>query len=425
MTAMGEKVLKKLDAIVNRTTEKYRKALNQNIHALDVSYRAMLNSIPENYSEEEFLIDYEHFVTILKSGLRPAKSLSATIKFIKGKEKPGVFLVDDKEFGMFVVGISFESVQRTVSSLMRQQKNTSYFTRFNQQGSTLNNVGHAPTEAVGAIGQSPLKLKLLDMLKLIPSNPAIISALDKLHSTHAFSTTYSMERPDIDITRLNRALGKVTVLVTIQSWEKNNELSIIEKSIEAEVKKYISSPEFRNGVINAKGSNSIKEDLLELIKQEITGKKVGVPKHTKKPKEVKNSTIKAESKIAPATKPQRMPRLRSAFDNKVISLVSIQQLINRRLADQIQLNMGKGKAKSILNYRSGRFADSVRVERLARSKEDEITAFYTYMKYPYQTFEPGFKQGNIPTRDPKILISKSMREIAKELVTARLKAVLV
>jgi hypothetical protein len=135
---------------------------------------------------------------------------------------------------------------------------------------------------------------------------------------------------------------------------------------------------------------------------------------------LKEDVAAAKVKVNAALK-----RLRASGTNKVISLITIQQLINGKLRDQIQNNMGKGKAKTILNYRTGRFADSVRVTRLARTKEDEVTAFYTYMKYPYQTFEPGFAQGQIATRDPKLLISKSIRDIAKDIVTARLKAVLV
>ena len=51
-----------------------------------------------------------------------------------------------------------------------------------------------------------------------------------------------------------------------------------------------------------------------------------------------------------------------------------------------------------------------------------ITAFYTYMKNPYQTFEPGFKQGSPASRSPKLLISKSIREIVANKVGNQLRA---
>jgi len=84
-----------------------------------------------------------------------------------------------------------------------------------------------------------------------------------------------------------------------------------------------------------------------------------------------------------------------------------------------------GGQRKILNYDTGRFASTVAVERISQSREGAITAFYSYMKYPYQTFEPGFKQGSPRSRDPKLLISKSIHEIAATKIKNRLRAVLI
>jgi hypothetical protein len=52
-----------------------------------------------------------------------------------------------------------------------------------------------------------------------------------------------------------------------------------------------------------------------------------------------------------------------------------------------------------------------------------ITAFYSYMRNPYATFSAGGRQETPKTRDPKLLIAKSIREIAAQAVTNRLRAV--
>jgi hypothetical protein len=52
-----------------------------------------------------------------------------------------------------------------------------------------------------------------------------------------------------------------------------------------------------------------------------------------------------------------------------------------------------------------------------------VTAFYTYMKNPYATFSDGGKQSLPKSRDPKLLISKSIREIAKEMAINKMRAV--
>jgi len=59
------------------------------------------------------------------------------------------------------------------------------------------------------------------------------------------------------------------------------------------------------------------------------------------------------------------------------------------------------------------------------SREGAITAFYTYMKNPYATFSEGGQQSRPRTRDPKLLISKSIRELAATRVANRLRAVVV
>lgn len=111
--------------------------------------------------------------------------------------------------------------------------------------------------------------------------------------------------------------------------------------------------------------------------------------------------------------------------NKPVSLIDLQLLINAHLQDVVSANMGDGFNKGILNYRTGRFAASVKVDRLTMTKEGLISAFYTYMKNPYQTFEPGFAQGSPATRSPKLLISRSIKEIAATKVHNRMRTVLI
>ena len=64
-----------------------------------------------------------------------------------------------------------------------------------------------------------------------------------------------------------------------------------------------------------------------------------------------------------------------------------------------------------LQYRTGRFANSARVEKVTVGPRGGIGIDYTYMRNPYETFEPGNKQGST-YRDPKRLIGQSIREIA-------------
>lgn len=107
-----------------------------------------------------------------------------------------------------------------------------------------------------------------------------------------------------------------------------------------------------------------------------------------------------------------------------VSLVSLQSLINTHLQDVISANMGNGTRKDVLNYRTGRLAGSAKVERMSQSRAGMITAFYSYMQNPYATFSDGGAQQSPKSRDPKLLISTAIREIAATKVANRMRAVL-
>lgn len=140
------------------------------------------------------------------------------------------------------------------------------------------------------------------------------------------------------------------------------------------------------------------------------------------------STSKSRSNLRPGRKAliAKAPKPKSITPTFVLeetSLVLLQSLLNANLTEKIKQNMGDGSRKNILNLRSGRLAESAKVERLSESRSGMITAFYSYMKNPYATFSDGGQQSNPKSRDPKLLISKSIREIAAEQVANRLRAV--
>jgi hypothetical protein len=137
---------------------------------------------------------------------------------------------------------------------------------------------------------------------------------------------------------------------------------------------------------------------------------------------VGNTPKQKPKKVTKESANKTSTRLRGP-SGRFISLFTLKDLLNNKLAEQIKINMGKGNAKAILNYRTGRFAQSAIINQLSRTKEGTLVAFYTYMHYPYQTFEPGFKQGLPLSRDPRLLIGKSIRQLAQEIASSRLKAI--
>lgn len=137
-------------------------------------------------------------------------------------------------------------------------------------------------------------------------------------------------------------------------------------------------------------------------------------------------TAKAK-KITPR-KPKvvgKAARIKKAATIAATNLISLQNLINTLLHQQIRQNMGDGNRRDVLNYQTGRFAQSAQVERLTQGRAGMITAYYTYMKYPYATFSEGGQQEFPRSRDPKLLISQSIREIAQQQMITRMRAQLI
>lgn len=177
--------------------------------------------------------------------------------------------------------------------------------------------------------------------------------------------------------------------------------------------------------------NLLAKDLVDILQ---TGKKV--PKQYKTEfvlvakKELKLSKKSNKKEIAAAKSlKNKIKSVRSdtkKFKEDILvkdTTLNLLTLLNAGLHDQIRRNMGTGSSTNVLNYRSGRFAQSVKVEKISESRQGMITAFYSYMKNPYATFSEGGRQQLPRSRDPKLLISKSIREIASSLVGNRLRAV--
>lgn len=189
-------------------------------------------------------------------------------------------------------------------------------------------------------------------------------------------------------------------------------------------------------LIGTKGSPSMLDLITETMVAALRGKQVSAREYrSPKVKVAHASSAKIDAKQTQAQIKKDLQQVRKLkasvkavpkFEQNRPSgtnLTNLQNLINSQLQDVVSANMGDGNSRNVLNYRSGRLAASAKVERLSESRAGMITAFYSYMKNPYATFSEGGKQANPKSRDPKLLISRSIREIAAEQAVSKLRAV--
>ena len=116
---------------------------------------------------------------------------------------------------------------------------------------------------------------------------------------------------------------------------------------------------------------------------------------------------KSRSKKVNNKKKGRKNSNKRGVSRTVDSPIALRNLMNEALPQMVASKM----TPPALQFRTGRFANSARVENLNIGPKGGLHIDYTYQRAPYETFEPGGKQGSTQ-RDPRKIIGASIRELA-------------
>jgi hypothetical protein len=296
-------------------------------------------------------------------------------------------------------------------------------------------IGHAFQGLSDRSRKSPLSSKLEASLK-VRGNPSIralvATALESLADIQAeVDYTYNNTIPS---KLLN---GRGTLVLSLHVYNRNNDYArkegaIYNKLIARMREELISSLTPRQ-LSKIPGSDTLEQDVVSVISNSMLvtlGAKNKIkPLKPHEPVIGKANTKRSKVRAKVSSRDTSLPKKSKSGSVPLkptvsgTNLLSLQNLINQQLQDVVSANMGDGNSRNVLNYRTGRLASSAKVESLSESRAGMITAFYSYMKNPYATFSDGGKQSSPRSRDPKLLISKSIREIAATQVGNRLRAV--
>lgn len=418
--SLGEQIWQDVQDIVSKKSKEFRVQMDSNVHCMDVGISALKASDPSmDYALKErlhrlFRRNFQN-TTSLDDGLLLARDT---------KRKDRTFFVEDPVWGDYIVAPSYSALQTRVSAFLKSSNIPTNFTGVTETGKTTTNIGHLSLKESSA-ATTPLESKLsilLEALQGIPVASTLVAGRIKyLQNAHKADTSYAFNRKNFDLQSFEKVLGTGTVLVTLQTATKNANLAKIEAAIEQELRTYFTSEKTKNMFIRVKGSNSIIEDIAAALMAALSGKPLGPgSKHARKPaKKTRTDLLSKKS----GTKNSPVRHNVRDLGGRFYSLTSLENLLNANLVQQVKQNMGDGSRRDILNLRTGRFAESVKVDRLSQSREGMISVFYSYMKNPYATFSRGGQQERPYTRDPKLLIAKSIRDIASSRVANRLRSV--
>lgn len=380
----------------------YRVVLNKKPTVLQLSPDILSRNVSKDVGNDLYYL----MVKILKT-----KSRKYTTK---GTLKRGPMWVEE--------GNSFAIIAKNYDQIQKRLSNTA------KHKDVIKLIGHGKSEEisaldVGHVGGYGLSEKNTPLSYKLSQANAGISKLEKMFDVDLSSTSTYISNLLNDINNAHAefvveseksyaAAGKLTgrfkfIFTVPQYWEINQRtLGDIEKNI---YNKAVN--ELKKNVLDLKTSKTYMQIIDDASISAFNGKKQ--KSYSKSAKVSKKIKSKGKAKVA-------TPKLRiKDTKGKFTSLLSLQGLLNTRLHDQIQQNMGKGRAKEILNYRTGRFAKSAKVTAL-QQRDDKIVAFYTYMRNPYDTFAPGGRLHK-PGRDPNRIIGRSIRQLATQLVHSKFK----
>lgn len=227
--------------------------------------------------------------------------------------------------------------------------------------------------------------------------------------------------------------GYISVLSLQSTWDNNID-SIEEKAIKKDVESQVQK--LTQEILTTPGSTSLLEGFERVIFHSTIGKNKLKTKG-KSQKEYKSTnkisiTYGADTKIKSGRKKKAQSvspnlstlkskeRAKAVTSQKEMTASPLEMIayINKKLPIEVDKLMVAPR----LETRTGRFAQSVQVKNITQTKQGFPSIDYTYQRDPYQVFEMGI--GRVPwatrERDPRPLIDRAIRNIAAELLKARI-----
>ena len=205
-----------------------------------------------------------------------------------------------------------------------------------------------------------------------------------------------------ELKKINQLKGKVAAIVGQISKQ------VIEGNIDN-----ITNDVFKKvNVLDITGSPTLEEELAQQYFDLIDPNRKQKGSKSRRKAEKKSKGVGLKTKKPKRTSVGKIPRnIQKGVSSSPLQFIG---LINQQLPQTVMGNMGP----PALENRTGRFAGSVKVVDVQTTAQGFPSFGYTYQKTPYQTFEPGFRQGDTD-RDPRKLIDRSIRDIAVQFALGR------
>lgn len=233
------------------------------------------------------------------------------------------------------------------------------------------------------------------------------------------------------VTRTGKLKASFFSTITFQSSDDNAHDRRLEVLLVKTVRKFIIR-DYPQILIESQGSGSIRDKIEARIVEDLTKKvsknarvKVKTKSGLKNKGKPSAGTASSKDKAKAAKVSQvrrghgkgrqaRVAKSQTGIAQQPLALIG---MLNKELPAVVRKNM----QFPALENRTGRFAQSVKVTDITQTPQGYPSIGYTYQKNPYEIFEDG--GGTAPwsngQRDPRVLIDRSIREIAIKFAIGR------
>ena len=307
-----------------------------------------------------------------------------------------------------------KALNKEIAALNKGKRKDKRFSKINPRGAGFLDIGHADDSSVTLQRQREVNKALFDFdtsqsalaksfVKDLRDNVKLVGSKNSHKYTDDINVSLESKNINRDsfskgeVASLNKALRAEIEKLEGQYWAQeegsDSRLTLIEKEI--------------------------VENIIPKRATKVTRNKKGKPKRSKvKNVKSKGTKVKAiagarfkDTTVAPTKK---RPKTKKGVGSAPLQLLSI---INNKLPEVVRKNM---QEPALVN-RSGRLATSIKVTDISATQKGFPSIGYTYDRDNYGQYEAGSGSTSYadPDRDPRVLIDKSIREIAANMAIGR------
>lgn len=244
---------------------------------------------------------------------------------------------------------------------------------------------------------------------------ATLSSAKKLSSTYESNQWVSSVKTKFSIK--DTSLKSVSVIVVEPKFDtiNNKGIQVAQRTLNRILKKKLQS--IADSILSTRNSPSILDQFEKHLANTVAAKLNAKTQ----PRDIKGRFIKVADVLKSIVKVKPLKVRTSRYSPKlstkkigeeVLDLLRIKNIVNIFLAETVKNNMGKGSSSRILNYRTGRLARSMRLDKIAE-QGGILRGRVDYQRNPYDIYGIGGTRRDPPSRDPKKLLDKSIRQILK------------